>query len=52
MPIALKVFLTAFIIFALSGIGYAVTDNKLLKRILMLSGGATIGMLFTGIWIA
>ena len=37
MPIVLKVFLTAFIIFALSGIGYAVTDNKLIKMILMVS---------------
>lgn len=52
MPIVLKVFLTAFIIFALSGIGHAATDNKLLKKICMFSGGATIGMLFTGIWIA
>lgn len=52
MPIALKAVLTALIIFALSGIGYAVTDNKLLKTISMFSGGVTIGMLFVGIWSA
>lgn len=52
MPIVLKIFLTALMIFALSGIGYAVTDNELLKKILMFSGGATIGMFFAGIWSA
>ena len=49
MPIALKVFLTAFIIFAMSGFGYAVTEDILLKKISIFSGGATIGMLLTGI---
>lgn len=52
MPIVLKVWLTALMIFALSGIGYAATDNKLLKKISMFSGGATIGMFITGIWNA